>query len=130
MEMKAREWLEQWQNFINASDFLGAREMFSENVTAFGTVAGSVQGLNELEARQWRIVWPRIKNFRFGTPVVVTSTATTHGLAITWSSLGVAASGRLYPRSGRATLLLQDMGGHLVCVHSHFSMEPGAPALE
>ncbi len=130
MEMRALEWLEQWQGLINTRDFQASRELFSQTVTSFGTVAGDMQSLDELESRQWRMVWPRTKNFAFGKPVIVASTATTLGLAVTWTSSGVATDGRLYPRAGRATLILQDVDGHLVCVHSHFSMEPGTRALE
>ena len=71
MNDKALEWLRQWEALINAADFAGARQLFSPDVVSFGTMTGFTTGLQELETRQWRKVWPNIKDFRFDDPAVL-----------------------------------------------------------
>jgi ketosteroid isomerase-like protein len=129
--LQALEWLKMWEGFINATDYTNARRLFSPNVTGFGTIAGATMGIDQLEAMQWRKVWPTIRNFRFDNPVLNTASTVPKFsiIAATWRSEGQTGRGGWYERRGRATLILEDNSQGLLCVHSHFSMEPGVPAL-
>jgi ketosteroid isomerase-like protein len=131
VKAEALEWLKQWERMINAMDFEAARPLFADSVVSFGTFAGFLYGLDQLEAHQWRKIWPTITDFKFEEPNILFSkddpgTAT---LAVLWHSRGRAKNGGWYPRKGRATLILKNDKGSLRCIHSHLSMEPGIPPL-
>lgn len=131
MNDKALEWLRQWEALINAADFAGARQLFSPDVVSFGTMTGFTTGLQELETRQWRKVWPNIKDFRFDDPAVLRTGEPAQSTVIIslWHSKGKTAGGGWHGRKGRATLVLRLENNVLVCCHSHLSMEPGMPPL-
>lgn len=132
MNDKALAWLLQWEDAINACDFAGARLLFSPDVVSFGTLAGAMAGLQELEASQWRKVWPFIKDFKFDSPVVLLGgkPALSAVIVSLWHSKGKAGEGGWYDRKGRATLVLRLDNGLLRCCHSHLSMDPGLPPLD
>jgi ketosteroid isomerase-like protein len=124
-------WLITWQRFINETAYESARPLFAEEVVAFGTVTGYMRGLAELESRQWRQVWYRIKDFAFETESLTLFGEPSSDIvtvACVWHSLGQALDG-WYMRRGRVTLVLRKTGSALQCIHSHFSMEPGIPAV-
>lgn len=123
-------WLDTWQTLINSSQYEAARPSFSSNVIAFGTVTGVMRGLLELENRQWRQVWHRIKDFCFDKESATIFSEPTSQLVTVcclWQSLGRTRSA-WYQRRGRVTLVLKKTDNALHCLHSHFSMEPGIPA--
>ncbi len=124
------QWLDDWQLLINTGQYEAARSLFSSDVLAFGTVTGMMRGLQELEQRQWREVWHRIKDFCFDKETVKIFTDSTSQIATVcclWHSLGKTRAS-WYERRGRVTLVLRVMDNRLSCLHSHFSMEPGIPA--
>jgi ketosteroid isomerase-like protein len=132
-DMKAEVllWLRKWERLINSQDFAEARSLFSNDVVSFGTFAELLTGLDDLEARQWRKIWPTIVGFTFDEPLVLVSeenpqTATVISL---WHSQGKAGKDGFYQRRGRATLVLRNQKNGLRCIHSHLSMEPGIPPL-
>jgi len=126
---RATKWLRLWERQINEGDYQGARDLFSPNVLSFGTIAPEMKGLEQLESRQWRIVWPAIRDFSFGEPAILAPSAGSDVVVIaSWNSLG--RDGRQwYARRGRCTLVLREEAGGLRCIHSHFSMEPGIDPL-
>jgi ketosteroid isomerase-like protein len=128
---EVERWLATWQGFINEKDYEHARALFAGEVVAFGTVTGYMKGIVELEERQWRQVWHRIEDFVFDTATLTvvgdTSSSTVTAVCL-WNSLGKAPQG-WYERRGRVTLVLRKTDDRLECIHSHFSMEPGIPAL-
>lgn len=126
----ALRWLETWERLINETNYQSARELFAKDVIGFGTLTGDVAGLDELEYRQWRKMWPTIRNFRFCDPIVVLPQrySPLSIIICRWSSEGKIALGGWYDRQGRATLVLEEKEGRLLCTHSHFSMQPGIPA--
>jgi ketosteroid isomerase-like protein len=131
VKAEALEWLKQWERLINEVDFKGARPLFAESVVSFGTFAEVLHGLDQLEALQWRKVWPTITEFRFEKPDILTfkddpGIAT---LVVLWRSKGKNKNGGWYRRKGRATLVLKDGKDGLRCIHSHLSMEPGIPPI-
>lgn len=130
MNNKALAWLRQWESMINAADFVGARRLFSPDVVSFGTLTGSMTGLQELEDLQWRKIWPTIKDFKFDDPMVLFSGEPAPSAVIVslWQSSGKTGGG-WYDRKGRATLVLRQENNLLVCCHSHLSMDPGIPPL-
>lgn len=125
------DWLDTWQSLINSGDFESARALFSADVVSFGTVTGFMRGLCELEERQWRQVWHKIRDFRFEKDAAIVFADERSPLvtvACLWHSHGRTRSA-WYERRGRVTLVLLQKDGALQCVHSHFSMEPGIPPL-
>lgn len=125
-------WLLRWQSAIDARDFEAGRALFSEGVKSFGTFSDHVNGLDDLVSSQWREIWPVTRGFRFDLASLSTRTGP-HGdlcvAALLWSSEGVLTGETVYPRRGRATIVLErGDDGELRAVHTHFSMSRGYDA--
>lgn len=123
-------WLADWAAAIRARDFERARTMFAEGVVAFGSLTGAMEGREALEREQWRPIWTATRGFAFDPPTAMLDDGRYVIVACTWSSEGQKRDGGWYHRSGRATLVLHRVDGVLRCVHSHFSMMPGIPAID
>lgn len=124
------EWFARLSRYCANVDYDAARAIFAADVVSFGTKAEVVTGLDRLVAEQWRGIWPNISDFRIDP-------ASVHGGGVgnlawgvaSWASTGYDAEGRPFHRPGRATIVLERRaGGAWLCVHSHFSLNPGTPA--
>lgn len=127
-----REWVATFGAHVAAVDFASARPMFDDGVVAFGTWSELLTGLDDLEAKQWRNVWPTIDAFAFdvdGTDVVLSDDGLLAVAIAPWSSTGFAEDGSTFDRPGRATLVLRrpSAGAPWRCVHSHFSLGRDVP---
>lgn len=126
-------WLREWQARINAGDFEAAKPLFSDNVIAYGSLTPVMAGKDDLIGRQWSSVWPRIKDFSFNFESLHTfadERMSVVAAATLWQSLGLRSDGSWYQRRGRATLVFKREGARYLCIHSHFSMEPGIPPVD
>jgi len=126
-------WLRQWQALINAGDFAAANPLFSDDVIAYGSLTPVMTGKDDLIRRQWSSMWPRIKDFSFNYETL--HTFADEGMRVVsaatlWQSLGRRSDGSWYQRRGRATLVFRREGPRYLCIHSHFSMEPGIPPVD
>ena len=121
-------WFRRMETCVRAIDYPQARTLFASDVVAFGTRAEVVEGLGLLEANQWRGVWPTIRNFSFDLGQLRWGWSGDAGWATTvWTSTGFHADGVPFPRPGRTTIAFERRNGHLLAVHSHFSLYPGIP---
>ena len=119
MDLAVQDWLSLWESQINAQDYVAARALFAEDVCAFGSLSGLMQGRDALEVLQWRRIWGTIRDFRFEQQTGVTRTLGAGWLVLLrWSSQGRDGGG-WYPRRGRATIILEARVGGLACIHSH-----------
>jgi len=131
MSSEVLDWLARWEALVNAGDIEAARSFFATDVVAFGSLATTMYGLDALVARQWSQIWPTIRDFAFDRDTLSVRTVGDGTLAViagAYRSLGKDGGGGWYDRAGRATLVLEKRGGRYLCVHSHFSMNPGVPA--
>jgi ketosteroid isomerase-like protein len=122
-------WMRRWESLINAGDIETARPMFDPGVIAFGSMTAIMDGRDALIERQWSQMWPRLKDFAFAydrARILDGEGDRTVSVAVPWTSLGRKGDG-WYERRGRCTLVLRRRGDDFVCIHSHFSMEPGIP---
>jgi ketosteroid isomerase-like protein len=121
----ARDFLAEMQACVRAVDFVRARDIFADDVVAFGTFAAVVVGRDALERDQWRNIWPHIREFTFrlGELQVLGSHAQVCAV-VPWDSLGVRPDGTTFDRPGRATLVLEPRDTGWVATHSHFSLAP------
>lgn len=111
-------WLSAFQDAVAAQDVDAGRELFSDDVQAYGTRTAEMSGLDTLVSRQWRPVWTQTHGFHFTDVDYRRRVGSCYVVAVRWESH--SASGR--SRRGRCTLVLS--GDPLRCVHSHFSMVP------
>jgi catechol 2,3-dioxygenase-like lactoylglutathione lyase family enzyme/ketosteroid isomerase-like protein len=120
-----REWLRQLQACVRAQDFSGGRALCAPELLAFGTRAEMVEGVDHVMARQWRQVWPYIREF---TIAADQARGAIHGdrgwVAARWDSLGTRPDGSTFPRPGRLTILFERRAGRWLAVHTHFSLSP------
>ncbi|MCH9670138.1 MAG: nuclear transport factor 2 family protein [Gammaproteobacteria bacterium] len=124
-----KSWYDKWSGCVAAVDFENARALFANDVVGFGTFMDMVEGLDALEANQWRAIWPTIKNFRFRTEMLRVSVSPDrlHAMAmVPWESTGFEASGEAYDRPGRATTVLvrTNLDAPWLGIHTHFSLYP------
>jgi ketosteroid isomerase-like protein len=124
------EWFARLSRHCSEVDYDAAREIFADGVVSFGTRAEVVSGLDRLVAEQWRGIWPNITGFRIDLTTVRSGGGgpVAWGAAV-WDSTGYDENGRAFRRPGRATVVLERRGhpGAWLCIHSHFSLNPGTP---
>ena len=119
-----RQWLTDFEAACRGRDFDAGRAMFAQDALAFGTWATAVSGLGNIEREQWRNVWPRIREFRFGERPTIQTAGDSAWIAAEWSSEATGPDGRPFRRPGRGTFVLARRDGRWLCVHSHFSLLP------
>jgi ketosteroid isomerase-like protein len=110
---------------VRAQDFAGGRALCAPELLAFGTRAEMVEGVDQVMERQWRPVWPGIRDF---TIDVEKARGAIHGdrgwVAAGWDSLGIRPDQSTFPRPGRLTILFERRAGRWLAVHTHFSLSP------
>ena len=127
------EWYARWDKFVTDVDFVPVRQMFADDVVAFGSKVEMMTSQAELEREQWRAVWPSIEDYRYdlSTLEVVTSPDRLMAMgAVIFRSTGLHENGQRFERNGRATVALMRpaIGAPWLCTHSHVSLKPGTPA--
>jgi SnoaL-like domain len=115
---------------IGRRDYDGARRLFSDEVLGFGTFADVACGLDELEADQWRQMWPNIEDFRFDLDSITTVESRDRlltSVAVMWRSYDAGARGARCHRAGRATVVLvrRTTDSPWQARHTHFSLNRG-----
>lgn len=123
-----RTWFEHLQAAVRAVDYEAGRAIFAADVVAFGTKAGTVQGLDHLQANQWSNIWPTTEGFTVDLDSLHADAEgdLAWGVA-TWTSTGFDEAGEPFDRPGRVTVLLECREGAWLAVHTHFSLFPGVP---
>ena len=102
-----KRWFDTWGAHVAAKEFDPARELFGEEALGFGTWMDFVQGREELINRQWRSVWPTIKDFHHRTEDALEVTVSPDRLMavglVLWTSTGFEEDGTEFERPGRTT---------------------------
>jgi ketosteroid isomerase-like protein len=127
-----RLWFDRLSAFCRAIDYEGAREIFAEDMIAFGTFTDFMKGREPAERQQWRNVWGTIRAFRYDLDkveaIVSADRLMAAGMAV-WSSDGFHPNGDRFDRPGRTTVLLgrQKVGDPFIATHTHMSLFRGTP---
>ena len=119
-------WLETFAKCVRSRDYDAGRQLFSDDVSAFGTVIDQSDTLDDLEAGQWRRVWGVTEEFDFlpGT-LRVAGHDDLASVAVRWHSFGRRPIGTRFSRFGRATYVLRRTPDNVwLAVHSHHSISP------
>jgi ketosteroid isomerase-like protein len=120
-----KNWFRALERCVRTVDYASARPLFAPDVVAFGTRAEVVSGLDYLQENQWSGVWPFIKDFTFDLSQLRLGWSGEGGWAVaTWTSTGFRPDGTPFQRPGRATVAFGRRDGHLVALHTHFSLYP------
>lgn len=120
-----RAWLREWHARVRARDFAGGRAMCAPEMFAFGTYADFVDGIEQVMERQWKNVWPNIRDFTIRVDEARGAiTGDTAWVAAAWDSLGVRPDGSTFSRPGRLTIILAKRDGRWLATHTHFSLAP------
>lgn len=126
------DWFETWGNLVAEVDFVSARPLFHDDVIGFGTFMDVVRGLEHLEQRQWRSIWPTIEGFTFLVDELVSGVSDdgkqAYGI-VPWTSTGFHEDGTQYHRPGRATVIFtrESATDAWRAIHTHISLAPGTP---
>ena len=127
-----KEWFAGWGDRVAAVDFTEARSYFDSDALGFGTWMDLVEGLDRLEAEQWRSIWPTIRDFHHDTDKLKVAVSPDRQMAVgmlVWTSTGFAEDGAPYERPGRTTAVLVRDGvdGPWRAIHTHVSLFRGVP---
>ena len=127
-----KQWIEDFGREVAAVDIDAARLRFVPEVSAFGTHADVVVGRDNLEAEQWRKVWPTIEDFHFVADEIQALISPDRFLAVAvvgWTSIGIAEDGQRFARPGRATVVLrrESVEEPWLGIHTHFSLGRDVP---
>ena len=127
-----KAWFTEWGTLVAAVDFVSARKLFHADVIGFGTYMDVVRGLEHLENRQWRSIWPTIEGFTFLVDELVSGVSEdgkqAYGI-VPWTSTGFHKDGSSYHRPGRATVIFtrDSATNPWRAIHTHISLAPGTP---
>ena len=119
-----QEWLRNFARAVREVDYATGRTMFADDVVSFGSINEMLEGLDELESRQWRNVWGVTRGFDFDYSSIRCRADGEQAWAVgLWSSQGRNHKG-WFNRQGRSTFIFERRDGRWVAVHTHFSMVP------
>lgn len=128
-----KAWFDDWGDMVATRRFEDARALFHKDAVGFGTWMDLVEGLDQLEAKQWRSIWGTIKDFHHETERTLKVLASPDRLMasglVTWTSTGFDEAGSPYERPGRTTaLFVRDAADQpWRCIHTHVSLFRGVP---
>jgi ketosteroid isomerase-like protein len=128
-----KDWFDTWGAHVAAREFTEARDQFAPEALGFGTWMDYVEGLNNLEAKQWRSIWGTIRNFHHRTDDALQVTVSPDRLMaaglVLWTSTGFAEDGSEFERPGRTSgIFVRDaIGEDWRCIHTHVSLARGVP---
>ena len=127
-----RAWFDKLSSHCRAVDYTGARDLFAEDMIAFGTFTDFMHGRELAEQKQWRNVWGTIRNFRYDLDkveaIVSADRLTAVGMGV-WNSDGFYPNGDRFDRRGRTTTVMgrHKVGDPFVATHTHMSLFRGTP---
>lgn len=127
------EFFERWGALVGNVDFKRARELYAEDVIAFGSLGKMTTSREALEAEQWRAVWPTLADYThdLSTLEVIVSPDRLMAMgAVIARTVGIHKDGTHFDRPVRvtATLMREAVGAPWFMTHTHVSLVPGTPA--
>jgi ketosteroid isomerase-like protein len=127
------DFFERWGTLVGNVDYKRARELYTEDVIAFGSLGKTMTSRAALEAEQWRVVWPTLADYRhdLSTLEVIVSPDRLMAMgAVIARTIGIHKDGSHFDRPVRvtATLMREAIGAPWHMTHTHVSLVPGTPA--
>lgn len=126
------DWFDEWGGYVANADFAASRPLFDQRVLGFGTWMNTVEGLDRLEADQWRNIWPTIRDFHHDTSTLRVGVSPDRLMAfgiLVWTSTGFQEDGASYERPGRTTAVFTRpaVDAPWKAIHTHVSLFRGVP---
>lgn len=126
------DWFERWAERVAAVDIKRVRELFAEDAFAFGSKVEMVRSREDLEAEQWRQVWPTMADYRYDLDTLEMTLSPDRLMATAaaiFHSTGFHKDGSTFARPGRVTVSLvrEAIGAPWFATHTHVSLKPGTP---
>jgi ketosteroid isomerase-like protein len=126
------DWFVRWAELVANVDIKRVREMFVEDTVAFGSRVEMVRRRDDLEAEQWRIVWPTMADYRYDLSTLEVMMSPDRLMAVgvaVFRSTGFHKDGSTFDRPGRVTasLMRARPGAPWFATHTHVSLKPGTP---
>jgi ketosteroid isomerase-like protein len=131
---RIKAWFERLSEHVRAVDYAGARQLFADDMIAFGTFENFITGRDRVEAAQWRNVWGVTSGFHYRADavraIVSADRLTAIGMGV-FDSTGYHPDGTPYERPGRTTAAFsrQAIGGDWVADHTHMSLFRDVPSV-
>lgn len=127
------DFFQRWGDLVGSVDFRRARDLYTDDVIAFGSLGKMMASRDALEAEQWRRVWPTLADYRHDLTtleVVVSPDRLMAMGAVMAPTTGIHEDGSHFDRPVRvtATLMREAVGAPWFMTHTHVSLVPGTPA--
>ena len=127
------DWFVRWGRLVANVDFRRARDLYAEDVIAFGSLGDMLTTREDLERQQWRPVWPTIEDYRYDLATLEVVMSPDRLMAVAAAilrSTGLNRDGSRFDRPGRVTaaLMREAVGAPWFATHTHVSLKPGTPA--
>jgi ketosteroid isomerase-like protein len=126
------EWFVRWAELVANVDIKRVRALFVDDTVAFGSRVEMVRTREELEAEQWRLVWPTMADYRYDLSTLEVIVSPDRLMAVgaaIFRSTGFHRDGTTFERPGRVTasLMRTRPGAPWLATHTHVSLKPGTP---
>lgn len=127
------DFFERWGTLVGNVDFKRARNIYTDDVIAFGSLGKMMTSRDALEAEQWRAVWPTLADYKhdLSTLELIVSPDRLMAVgAVMARSVGIHEDGSHFDRPVRVTasLMREAIGAPWFITHTHVSLVPGTPA--
>jgi ketosteroid isomerase-like protein len=127
------DFFERWGTLVGNVDFKRARNIYTDDVIAFGSLGKMMTSRDALEAEQWRAVWPTLADYKhdLSTLELIVSPDRLMAVgAVMARSVGIHEGGSHFDRPVRVTasLMREAIGAPWFITHTHVSLVPGTPA--
>jgi len=132
MQLRIREWLNEFTEHVCEVDYESARKMFHPGVIGYGSHTNVVYSIDNLILKQWQKIWPHIDHFSFDYDRLECDLSDDECLASVrtkWTTTGYRPDGTSFNRPGRVTIVLvrDNTASAWKAKHTHFSLDPGTP---
>lgn len=127
------DFFERWGTLVGNVDFKRARNIYTDDVIAFGSLGKMMTSRDALEAEQWRAVWPTLADYKhdLSTLELIVSPDRLMAVgAVMARSVGIHEDASHFDRPVRVTasLMREAIGAPWFITHTHVSLVPGTPA--
>lgn len=124
---------QRWGDLVDAVDFKRARDLYVDDVIAFGSLGKMLTSREALENEQWRAVWPTLAAYTHDLPTLEVAVSPDRLMAmgaVIARTTGIHKDGSHFDRPVRvtATLMRPSVDAPWLATHTHVSLTPGTPA--
>ena len=127
------DWIGHWGDLVAEVNFKASRPLFAEDAVAFGSKVEMMTSQAQLEAEQWRAIWPSIEDYLYDLSTLELDRVAGPADGGRHGDLPLHRPARrrqeIRAQRPRHRHLIRDtVSAPWICTHSHVSLKPGTPS--